>query len=218
MEMNKILVLGLLLIPVLVGCRSNKKEDKLPILGRHDYVENTVNGKTVIDTIYHIIPDFEFINQDNIIVTHATFENAIYVADFFFTSCPTICPIMKTQMLRVNEAIQAYDDVKILSHTIDPEYDTVTLLKDYSERLGVKGNKWHFVTGNKEDIYEIGQRSYMVTAGEDGNAPGGYIHSGAFILIDKDKRVRGMYDGTKPEKVDLLIRDIATLRREYSGG
>jgi protein SCO1/2 len=208
-------LLGLLLLTILNSCNLSNNEAKLPILGRHEYVENTVKDKVVIDTIFHTIANFEFVNQDSAIVTNTTFDNSIYIADFFFTSCPTICPIMKTQMLRVHEAINEYDDVKILSHTIDPQYDTVALLKDFAERLGVTGNKWHFVTGDKEKIYEIGQRSYMVTAGEDGSAPGGYIHSGAFILVDKDRRIRGLYDGTVPEKVDVLIHDIIRLRKEY---
>lgn len=201
---------NLFLMVVLAGifaCSVPKDKRELPIMGRTDYIDN--------DTTYHAIADFSFTNQDSLTVTNVTFKNKIYVADFFFTSCPTICPIMKTQMLRVYDAIEGINDVKILSHTIDPEYDTVSLLKDFAERLGVTSDKWHFVTGEKQKIYEIGQRSYMVTALEDSNEPGGYVHSGAFILVDKDRHVRGLYDGTKPEKVDLLIKDIEVLRKEY---
>lgn len=213
--MNRIILLGFVLLTILASCNLNKEEVRLPILGRHDYVDNTSNGTSIIDTIFHRIADFEFVNQDSAIVNNSTLDGNIYIADFFFTSCPTICPIMKTQMLRVHESIQGYNDVKILSHTIDPEYDTVALLKDFAERLGVTDDKWHFVTGDKEKIYEIGQRSYMVTATEDSSQPGGYIHSGAFILVDKDRRIRGLYDGTAPEKVDVLIHDISRLRKEY---
>ena len=176
-------------------------------MGRTEY--------TLTDTIYHTIKEFEFVNQDSTVVNLSTFEGKIFVSDFFFTSCPTICPIMKTQMLRVYEKIENYDDVAILSHSIDPEYDTVALLKDFSERLGVSAPKWHFVTGDKQKIYEQGQRSYMVTAMEDKTAPGGLLHSGAFVLVDKEKRVRGFYDGTKPEEVDILMKDIDILRAEY---
>lgn len=213
--MNRIILLGFVLLTILASCNLSKEDVRLPILGRHDYVENTSNGELTIDTVFHTVADFEFVNQDSVIVTNITFSNTIYISDFFFTSCPTICPIMKTQMLRVHESIQGYSDVKILSHTIDPEYDTVALLKDFAERLGVTDDKWHFVTGDKEKIYEIGQRSYMVTATEYSSQPGGYIHSGAFILVDKDRRIRGLYDGTVPEKVDVLIHDISRLRKEY---
>jgi len=192
----------------IAGCNSSKKEKALPIMGRTEYTLN--------DTIYHQVKDFSFVNQDSVIVTGKTFEDKIYVTDFFFTSCPTICPIMKTQMLRVYENIKDYDDVAILSHTIDPEYDTVALLKDFSERLGVSAPKWHFVTGDKFKIYEQAQRSYMVTAAEDKSAPGGAIHSGAFILVDKEKHIRGFYDGTVAEDVDELMRDIDLLRKEYA--
>ena len=203
---NNILI-ALLVTIVLAGCQLGKEDKRLPILGRNQYNEQ--------DTIYHTIADFSFTNQDSSIVSNATFSDKIYVADFFFTSCPTICPIMKTQMLRVYESIQSTDDVLILSHTIDPKHDTVAVLKDFAEKLGVSSDKWHFVTGNKEEIYKIGQTSYMVTAVEDSSEPGGYIHSGAFILIDKKRRVRGLYDGTKPDQVDRLLADLNVLRAEY---
>ena len=187
---------------------------KLPILGFKDAVENKGNPGQV-DTVYHTIADFSFVNQDSAMVTNNTFANKVYVSDFFFTSCPTICPIMKAQMLRVYDTFNNNPEVMLLSHTIDPEYDTVALLKDYADRLEVTSEKWHFVTGDKEKIYEIGQRSYLITAQEDQFQPGGYLHSGAFILVDKDRRIRGIYDGTKPDQVDRLINDIPILLSEY---
>ncbi len=187
---------------------------KLPILGFKDAVENKDNPGQV-DTVYHTIANFNFVNQDSTMVTNDTFADKIYVSDFFFTSCPTICPIMKAQMLRVYDTFTNNAEVMLLSHTIDPEYDTVALLKDYADRLEVTSEKWHFVTGDKEMIYEIGQRSYLVTVQEDQFQPGGYLHSGAFILVDKDRRIRGIYDGTKPDQVDRLINDIPILLSEY---
>lgn len=183
-----------------------KKESPLPIFGEHEVV-----GK---DTVYHTIADFKFVDQDSIEVTNETYSGKIYVADFFFTSCRTICPIMKTQMLRVYDSIQNDPSVLLLSHTIDPEYDTVGLLHDFAERLGVKTDKWHFVTGNKEDIYKIAQTSYFSTALEDKTEPDGFIHSGAFLLIDKKRRIRGKYDGTKEEDVNRLLGDIQRLEKE----
>lgn len=187
---------------------AEKKEGALPIFG-----EKEVQGG---DTIYHTIADFRFVDQDSAFVTNDTFKDKIYVADFFFTSCRTICPIMKTQMLRVYDSIQNDPDVLLLSHSIDPEYDTVGLLHDYAERLGVTSNKWHFVTGSKEDIYKIAQTSYFATAMEDKAEPDGFIHSGAFLLIDKDKRIRGKYDGTREEDVNRLLVEIKRLKKEYA--
>ena len=169
------------------------------------------------DTLYHHIAPFQFVDQDSTLVTNETFRNKIYVADFFFTTCRTICPIMKSQMLRVYQAVEHDDDVLILSHTIDPEYDTVGLLLEYSRRLGVESRKWHFVTGVKDSIYKIAQTSYFATALEDKSEPDGFIHSGAFLLIDKRGRIRGKYDGTIEADVNQLIKDIARLKREDNG-
>ena len=184
------------------GC--SVKEKPLPIFGERNVVDK--------DTVYHSIAHFEFVDQDNDIITNDTFKDKIYVADFFFTSCRTICPIMKTQMKRLYDTIQGKQDVLILSHTIDPEYDTVALLHDFAERLGVESKKWHFVTGAKDSIYKIAQTSYFATAMEDKTEPDGFIHSGAFLLIDKLGRIRGKYDGTKEEEVNRLIGDIERLR------
>jgi protein SCO1/2 len=135
------------------------------------------------------------------------------VADFFFTSCPTICPIMKTQMLRVYEKYKDDERVVLLSHSIDPEHDTVEVLRDYGARLGIEADRWHLVTGNKEEIYKTA-KLYGLAAMEDENAPGGFIHSGSFTLVDRQGRIRGYYRGTEEEAVDLLIDDIARLLNE----
>ncbi|HTF20703.1 MAG TPA: SCO family protein [Chryseolinea sp.] len=184
-----------------------KVEPPLPIYGERELV-----GK---DTVYHTIGEFSFVDQDSAVITNSTFDNKIYVADFFFTSCRTICPIMKTQMLRVYDSIQNQADVLLLSHTIDPEYDTVRLLHDFAERLGVSSVKWHFATGKpKQEVYKLAQLSYFSTAMEDKTEPDGFIHSGAFLLIDKHRRIRGKYDGTKEEDVNRLLTDIARLKKE----
>ena len=192
-----------------------KNTDRLPILGERDTAIRTVDGKEVVDTIYHTIPDFKFVNQEGDTVTAQNFKDKIYVADFFFTTCPTICPVMKKQLKKVYEKIQGQNDIAILSHTIDPEHDTPAVLKEYAQDLGVKGTQWMFVTGNREKIYEIGEKQYLVVAGADSTAPGGYIHSGAFVLVDKEKRVRGMYNGTDDEATKRLMVDIERLKEEY---
>lgn len=197
-------IVGIFMGLWLMGCTA--REEKLPIFG-----ERSVLGT---DTLYHTIAPFQFVDQDSASITNETFGGKIYVADFFFTSCRTICPIMKTQMLRVYKATEAMPDVLILSHTIDPEYDTVALLHNFAKRLGVESNRWHFVTGVKDSIYKIAQTSYFATALEDRTEPDGFIHSGAFLLIDKLGRIRGKYDGTKEEDVDRLVMDIKRLRNE----
>jgi protein SCO1 len=191
---------------LLAACNSKKEEPLLPIFG-----EREVNGT---DTLYHTIAPFQFIDQDSVVVTNETFKGKIYIADFFFTSCRTICPIMKTQMLRVYDSLEHDPDVLILSHTIDPEYDTVALLHDFANRLGVKSEKWHFVTGVKDSIYKIAQTSYFATAMEDKTEPDGFIHSGAFLLIDKQGRIRGKYDGTKEDDVNRLMEEVGRLKKE----
>lgn len=197
-------VLLVAIVSILESCKT--KELPLPIFGER----KVVNG----DTLFHRIAPFAFVDQDSAVVTNDNFRGKVYVADFFFTSCRTICPIMKTQMLRVYEATRDMPDVQIISHTIDPEYDTVALLRDFSKRLGVESGRWHFVTGVKDSIYKIAQTSYFATALEDKTEPDGFIHSGAFLLIDRQGRIRGKYDGTKEEEVNRLIVDIKKLRRE----
>jgi protein SCO1/2 len=198
-----ILLFSILLI---AACNQVKDNHRLPFLGNHDY--------TGSDTIYYTPGNFSLLNQDSVEVTPASLEGRIYVADFFFTSCPTICPVMKTQLLRVYDQIKNDQDVQIVSHTIDPIHDDVALLKDFATNLGVSSSHWQFLTGEKDSIYALAQ-TYMVIADEDSDAPGGFVHSGAFLLLDKERRIRGVYDGTEKAQVDLLMRDIDLLRKEY---
>lgn len=197
--------MGLILSVLLASC-IEQKEQKLPIFGQKEVTGN--------DTTYHSIGNFRLVNQDSTVVTNETLRGKIYVADFFFTSCRTICPIMKTQMMRVYKSVEDDPEVLLVSHTIDPEYDTVALLHDYADRLGVKSNKWHFLTGIKDSIYYLAQTSYFATAMEDEAEPDGFIHSGAFLLIDKKGRIRGKYDGTKEDDVNKLLKDIAILKKQ----
>ena len=211
---NKQWLCAIGLFALLWGCGPSDT-DKLPILGRREAVTKVVNGKTVTDTAYQTIPDFKFISQYGDTVTAKTLDRKIYVADFFFTSCPTICPKMKVQLKRVYEKFKDNPNVMLLSHTIDPTHDSVPVLREFAQNLGITGRQWLFVTGDKEKIYDIGQNSYMVTAQADASAPGGVVHSGAFILVDKDKHIRGIYDGTTEAGVDKLMTDMNRLLAEY---
>lgn len=201
--LSSILFLGLFTI----ACQEKKA---LPYLGPKE--TKMVNGH--VDTLYHQIPAFRFLNQDSVWVSEKDLEGKIYVADFFFTSCPTICPKMKTQLLRIYERYLNNEEVRIVSHSIDPTFDTPSVLHSYAERLQVKAPKWTMLTGDKAKIYQLGQKSYMVTAQEDKNEAGGFVHSGAFILVDKQRHVRGIYDGTKEEEVNHLIEDLEILLNE----
>lgn len=193
---------------VLIACDQQGQSNQLPFLGNTIYEEN--------DTIYHTIQPFELLDQDSTLITNEVMSDKVYVADFFFTSCPTICPTMKSQMLRVYEKFEGNSEVGFLSHTIDPEYDTIPLLKDYADRLGVNTNQWKFVWGEMEYVYDLAETSYMSIANEDPDAEGGFVHSGAFLLVDKEGRIRGFYDGTMPEQVDVLMSDIDILLKEYN--
>jgi protein SCO1/2 len=193
---------------IILASGACQQKETLPILGRRTLSQQG-------DTVYHTVGNYSLINQDSLEITPSAFDDKVYVADFFFTSCPTICPTMKTQMLRVYDKFLEEDNFAILSHTIDPKHDTVAVLREYSERLGVyNSNKWHFVTGDQSEIYRLGQSDYMVTTGADKDAPGGFIHSGAFLLVDDQKRIRGVYDGTVAEDVDNLMNDIEVLLAE----
>jgi len=189
---------------ILSGCSDEEK--KLPYLGKTHFE----NGKAV----YPVIADFSFLDQDGRVVTNSTFKNKIYVADFFFTSCPTICPRMAVEMKKTYQAYADDTRVSFLSHTIDPEHDTREKLKQYAEHLEVDGNKWLFVTGKKEEIYSIAVNSYFSAAFADSSAPGGYVHSGGLLLIDTNRHIRGVYDGTDPVETERLTSDIAVLLKE----
>ncbi len=189
---------------ILIGCTS--KNDKLPILGNPTIIGN--------DTLYPTIPDFKFVNQDSIEVTNKTFEGKIYVADFIFLSCPTVCPRMTNEMMNVYEAYKSNPHILYISHTIDPLNDSIQRLKNYSENLGVSADKWHFVTGTKEEIFSLAEKGYFSTAYPDSNAAGGYVHSAALLLVDKFKRIRGVYDGMNPNETERLKSDIKNLLKE----
>lgn len=180
---------------------------KLPILGER-IVENG-------DTIFHTVPEFSFTDQTGAEVTNKSFENKAYVVDFFFISCPTICPVVKKQMLRVYDHFSNEDRLMFLSHTIDPKRDTVEALKTYANNLDVKADRWKFVTGQKDDIYDIAD-DYFSIAIENPDAPGGFDHSGRLILVDPGGRIRSFCNGTDPEDVDRFIQDIETLMLELN--
>jgi len=191
----------LAVVILFTACQQISEPETLPILGNHDI--DPATG----DTTLHTIPAFSFVNQDSRQVTNQTFTGKVYIADFFFTSCPTICPKVKQQMLRIYDRYADDDRLLLLSHTIDVKRDTVGRLKEYAGGLNVSSDKWHFVTGNKDEIYDIAE-DYLSIAREDPDAPGGFDHSGWLILLDQNGHIRSFANGTIPEKVDELMEDI----------
>ncbi len=181
-------------------------EEKLPVLQDPKIL--------VTEKSSHRISHFSFTDQDGKEVTNATFQDKIYVADFIFLSCTTICPLMNTELQKAYEAFKDDDRVLFLSHTIDPANDSIQALKHYADNLGVATNKWHFVTGNKDSIYTVAERDYFISAASDSTNTDGLVHAGGLILVDKNRNIRGVYDGTESTETERLIHDIRQLLKE----
>ncbi len=169
--------------------------------------DHSANQLPVLGTLSR---DFTFTNQDSQKVSPTLFENKIVITDFFFTTCPSICPIMKRQMYRVYDQFKDNPEVLLFSHTIDPEHDTAEVLHNYAKGLGIKTSSWQMVTGSQDEIFAMAKH-YMLGAMKNEEVPGGYIHSGSFVLMDRQHRIRGYYKGTDAEEVDTLIADIKSL-------
>ncbi len=163
----------------------------------------------------HVIGNYTFVNQNNETVTPATFENKIYVADYFFTTCKSICPIMSNTLQHINETYSTEERIKYISHTVDPEYDSAAVLASYAKAHNATTSKWHFVTGNKKELYDVARYMYLLPklAPGDGGTDD-FIHSQYLVLVDTKKRIRGFYDGTSPNDEKKLIADIETLLEE----
>jgi protein SCO1/2 len=185
------------------------------------YNPSMVNPEMVDSTVqhvakYHTIADFSFVNQNGKTVTQKDYEGKIYVADFFFTTCPTICPIMKDNMVILQNAIKDMDDVKLLSHTVMPHIDSVPVLKAYAVEKGVIDDKWNLVTGDVKDIFFIARKSYLAVKTDTEGEMYDMVHTENFVLVDQKRRVRGFYDGTNLEEINRLIEDIKFLSNEIN--
>lgn len=207
MKLNLIRNTGLILpVLLLFNCKPEPPALVLPVYG-----EKHLKGE---DTVYHTIGAFQFTNQYGETVSNETVKNKIYVADFFFATCQSICPVMSTHLTEVQKAFEKDDSLLILSHSVNPLHDTAAVLMNYSGTYGAIKNKWHLLTGNKKDIYDLAKFSYLVNALEDDGTPEGFLHSELFLLIDKQGRMRGMYDGTDKAQVNRLIADVRMLKTE----
>ena len=193
----------------------NKPIETLPI-----YSPSMVSKELVEENIqfikkYHKIKDFSMKNQNGKTITQEFYNDKIYVADFFFTTCPTICPIMTENMGYIQEKIKNDSDILLLSFSVTPEIDSVEQLKKYALEKNVIDSKWNLVTGNKKDIYNLARTSYLVAKTNGDGGKYDMIHTENFVLVDKEKRIRGFYDGTNSKEMDQLLNDIKILKNSY---
>lgn len=183
-----------------------------PSMVTSELVDSTIQFKRK----YHTIADFSLTNQNGETITQDNYKDKIYVADFFFTTCPTICIAMTDHMLQIQNEILNDDEVMLLSHSVTPEIDSVAQLKKYAIEKGVVDRKWNLVTGDKKEIYELARKSYLAVLDDGDGGPFDMIHTENFMLIDKKRQIRGFYDGTNPEDIQMLLDDIKTLKAEYN--
>ena len=185
------------------------------------YQPSMVNAELVDSTLqhvkkYHTIADFSLTNQNGKTITQSDYKGKIYIADFFFTTCPTICPIMTKNMTKIQEKIIDDDNVMLLSHSVTPVIDSVAQLKKYALEKGVNDTKWNLVTGDKKQIYHLARKSYLAVKNDGDGGPFDMIHTENFILVDKERRIRGFYDGTNTEDIEKLLKDLDILKASYS--
>lgn len=214
--MNKKNILSILLLTVaaaavIVGVVITKKDKPLRYLPYYGPPNTIKDG----DTTFHATANFSFINQYGEKTTQKDFDNSIYVTDFFFVSCETICPKMSDAMEKIAKHFEANPNIKFLSHTVNPEEDSIPVLLQYAQEHNAKKGTWFFVTGNKKELYDIARYSYFLDAEEGDGGPEDFIHTQNFALIDKEKHIRGYYDGTNPAQMEQLIKDINLLLKEF---
>ncbi len=202
-----ILAVGILVVVYLFPTK--KKE--LPVFGPQDFNPELVDVNLQNTTTLHTVADFSLINQNGDTITQSDYENKIYVTDFFFTRCPSICPIMSNNMGELQQVFLNNDDVMFLSMSVTPEMDSVPILKEYAHKNGVLESKWNVTTGDKKHIYNLARKSYFAAVDYGDGGLQDFIHTPNFILVDKKKQIRGVYNGTDSEDILRLIDDIKLL-------
>ncbi|MEH6407120.1 MAG: SCO family protein [Leeuwenhoekiella sp.] len=216
----------ILLFVICMGCKNEIKKENidvaetsrtehLPYYNDESFTPNWLVPASQEEKDFHKIPDFKLINQLGDTITQKTFENKIYVTDFFFTICPGICPQLAESMIKIQEEFKNDSDILLLSHSVMPSKDSVPVLKEYAESHGAIDNKWHLVTGDKEEIYSLGRDQYFVE--NDLGVPKSiddFLHTENFLLIDKKKHIRGIYNGLNRASIAQLITDVKTLKAE----
>ncbi|KAB5490949.1 MULTISPECIES: SCO family protein [Flagellimonas] len=210
-----LVLLGLSAVIVYLFYNALQPKKMLPV-----YQPSMVDPSLVDSTLhykkkYHTIADFSLTNQNGETITQANYKDKIYVADFFFTTCPTICPIMTKNMAEIQNAVLDDPEVMLLSHSVTPVIDSVPQLKKYALEKGVVDSKWNLVTGEKKQIYELARKSYLAVKTDGDGGPYDMIHTENFILVDKERRIRGFYDGTNREEIHKLLEDLKVLKESY---
>lgn len=202
---------------VISACGDEEKVRVLPMIGNHDITYKVVDGVEIADTTFATIPAFSYLNQDSVVVTSESMKGKIWVAKFFFASCPTICPPMTAQMKRVQAMTKDLEDeIQFISFSINPTHDQPSVLRQYIKDHGIDTKNWQFLTGDEAKTHELGVNSFMVHVNSDELSPGGYAHSDAITLVDKEGIVRGVYIGTSTEDVNRLEKDLRKLLKyEY---
>lgn len=208
--MKKLLSFAFIVSVLFISCKEEKRSSGLPYYGPK---ETSANG----DTVYHQVPAFSFVNQDGKIINQEDVNGKIYVADFFFVKCEGICPKMAKQLQRVQERFRNDTTVMFISHTVNPEEDSVEILAGYAAQMKADTKQWSFVTGGKKELYDMARNGYYLTVLKGDGGPDDFIHSENFILVDPGKHIRGIYDGTNSSEVDRMMRDITMLKEEYFG-
>ncbi len=200
---------------IIIGYPYLAKKKPLPIYQPSELNPQLVDASLQHKGKGHQVANFHLINQLGDSISQDNLEGKIYVADFFFTTCPTICPRMTEQFFRLQKTFKEEDDIRLVSHTVFPDHDTVEVLKAYAEEYGVDSQMWYLLTGDKKQIYDLARKSYfaVTTTGDGGDED--FIHTENFVLVDKEKRLRGFYDGTSPEAVNQLMLDIRQLKASY---
>ena len=215
LTINSVLICAIAL--TLFSCEPAEKINPLPILGERDVQYILVDGKEVADTLYHVVPEFEYLNQDSVLIKSSELKNKIWVTDFFFTNCPSICPPMTSNMDALSEATSDLSGhVQFLSFSIDPNRDTPSNLREYIKRRDIKATNWHFMTGDEEATHLLA-KSFFNGAERNSEADGGFGHTEYFALVDTNGHVRGIYQGTSIEQMDVLDKDIRKLLKEEYG-
>ncbi len=192
-----------------------KADERLPIYNPADINPRLVDASVRSKTKNHTVSDFELRNQNGEKITQDTFKNKIYVTDFFFTRCQTICLVMALNMHELQEHYKHDNEVLFLSHSVTPTIDSIPILREYADKKEVLDGKWHVTTGSKKHIYDLARKSYFAVLDEGNGDENDFIHTENFVLIDKERRIRGIYDGTQKENMQKIIKDITLLKEEY---
>lgn len=211
-----IVLLGISAVIVYLFYNALKPQKTLPVYQPADFNPELVDDSVQFVRKYHTIADFSLVNQNGDTITQENYRDKIYVADFFFTTCPTICPVMTENMVTIQNEILEDDEVLLLSHSVTPVIDSVSQLKKYALEKGVIDKKWNLVTGDKKQIYNLARKSYLAVKSDGDGGPYDMIHTENFILVDKEKRIRGTYDGTNPEEIEKLLNDLNILKASYT--